>query len=187
MLRFLPGILLVQALTVALVLLAPADLATNWGWLRLAVPVLIVGVLTAFWFGSMAEHQRKDLLNKLQANHAKERETIRVKAEQEKAKVAKEAHKETLEEIRRTSTQANIKVGVAIAGAAGLGGLLLLTQFITLGIMALTTAGGALGGYVLRLRQEKGKPLFPRWGDGNTNSPRMINATPAKKALPNDH
>ncbi len=50
MLKFLPGILLLQAITVALVLIAPVDLV-EWGWLRLAIPVLIVGLLTAFWFG----------------------------------------------------------------------------------------------------------------------------------------
>ncbi len=184
MLKFLPGILLLQALTVTLVLLAPADLS-GWAWLRLAVPVGIVGLLTAFWFGSMAAHHRKDAINRMQENHAKERESIRVKAEREKAQVVKEAHKETLDEIRRTATQANIKVGVAFAGAAGLGGLLLLTQFITLGIITLTTAGGALGGYVLRLRQEKGKPLFP--SRTTTDTPKMINSpsNKATKALPN--
>jgi hypothetical protein len=70
MLKFLPGILLLQAVTVALVLIAPAASA-DWGWLRLVIPVLIVGLLT------------------------------------------------------------------------------------------LTTAGGALVGYLLRIRQEKGKPLLP--------------------------
>ncbi len=55
MLKFIPGILLLQVITIALVLIAPADLE-NWGWLRLAIPVLIAGFLTAFWFGSIAAH-----------------------------------------------------------------------------------------------------------------------------------
>lgn len=160
MLKFLPGIFLLQAITVALVLIAPADLA-NWGWLRLAIPVLIVGLLTAFWFGALAAHQRKDEISRLQENHAKECETIRVNAEFAKAKVLKQAHREILQEVRRTSTQAKIKVGLAFAGVAGIGGLLLLTQFMTLGLLTLTTAGGALCGYMLRIRQEKGKPLPP--------------------------
>jgi Flp pilus assembly protein TadB len=175
-LKFLPGILLLQIITVALVLIAPTDLA-NWGWLRLAIPVLIAGFLTAFWFGAVAAHQRKDEINRLQECHAKERESIRVNAERAKAKVVKQAHKETLQEVRRTSTQANIKVGLAFAGMAGLGGLLLLTQFITLGLLTLTTAGGALGGYVLRIRQEKGKTALP---PQDADTPRMINAPPAK-------
>ncbi len=174
MLKFLPGILLLQAITVALVLLAPSDLA-GIGWLRLLVPVMITGLITAFWFGAMASHLHKDALNRLREDHAKERENLRVNAERAKARVVKQAHKDTLDEVRRTSTQANIKVGLAFAGAAGLGGLLMLTQFMTLGIMTLTTVGGALGGYVMRIRQEKGKPLFPRRSEDN---PKLINPPP---------
>lgn len=177
MLKFLPGILLLQALTVALVLIAPVDLE-NWGWLRLGIPVVIVGVLTAFWFGAAAAHQHKDELSRLQENHARERESIRINAERAKTKVMKQAHQETMQEVRRTSTQANIKVGMAFAGAAGIGGLLLLTQFMTLGLLMLTTAGGALGGYVLRIRQEKAKPpLLPT----QKTKPRLINASPPAK------
>lgn len=173
MLKFLPGILLLQLITVGLVMLAPPDLS-GWGWLRLLVPVLIAGLLTAFWFGAVAAHQRKDEISRLRENHAKERESIRVNAERAKAEVAHKAHKETLQEVRRTSTQANIKVGMALAGMAGLGGLLLLTQFITLGLLTLTTAGGALGGYALRLRQEKHKAL-PQPPHAN---PKVLNASP---------
>jgi hypothetical protein len=176
-LKFLPGILLLQAITVALVLLAPADLA-GAGWLRLLAPVVIVGLITAFWFGAMAAHQHKDEISRLREDHAKERENIRVNAERAKTRVVKQAHKDTLDEVRRTSIQANIKVGLAFAGAAGIGGLLMLTQFMTLGIMTLTTVGGALGGYVLRIRQEKGKPLFfPRRSE---EAPRLINPPPKK-------
>ena len=46
MLKFIPSILILQAITIAMVLIAPADPA-NWGWLRLAIPVLIAGLLTA--------------------------------------------------------------------------------------------------------------------------------------------
>ncbi len=172
MLKFLPGILLLQVITVALVLMAPADLV-DWGWLRLAIPVLIVGLLTAFWFGAVAVHQRKDAISRLMENHAKDRETLLMNAERAKAKIVKQAHRETLQEVRRTSTQAKIKVGLAFAGAAGIGGLLLLTQFMTLGLLMLATAGGALGGYVLRIRQEKGKPLLPRIHQA-TSSPHPL-------------
>ena len=179
MLKFLPGILLLQAITVALVLIAPADLVA-WSWLRLAAPVLIVGVLTAFWFGAVAAHQRKDEISRLQENHAKEREAIRVNAERAKAKVVKQAHQETLQEVRRTSTQAKIKVGLAFAGAAAIGGLLLLTQFMTLGLLTLTAAGGALGGYLLRIRQEKGKLFLAH---STPASSRKINDTSSPPSL----
>ncbi|CAB1059119.1 hypothetical protein D1BOALGB6SA_3877 [Olavius sp. associated proteobacterium Delta 1] len=156
MLKFIPGILILQVITIALVLIAPADLA-HWGWLRLAIPVLIAGFLTAFWFGSIAAHQRKDEISRLKEYHAKERETIRVKAERAKTRLVKQTHRKTLLETRRSSRRANLKIGLAFAGAAGVGGVLILTQFMSLGLLMLTTAGGALGGYLLRVRQEKSK------------------------------
>jgi len=180
MLKFIPGILLLQVITIALVLIAPADLA-NWGWLRLAIPVLIIGFLTAFWFGSIAAHQRKNEISRLNESHAKERETIRVNAERAKTKLVKQAQRKTLQEVRRSSRRANIKIGLAFAGAAGLGGLLILTQFMSLGLLTLTTVGGALGGYLLRIRQEKGKLHLPHKGQ---DTPRVINATPNKTKQP---
>ena len=160
MLKFIPGVLLLQAITIALLLMAPADLQ-NWGWLRLAVPVLIVGFLTAFWFNSVAAHQREDKISRLKELHAKERETIRVNAERAKTKLIKQSQHKTMQEVRRSATRANIKVGLAFAGAAALGGLLILTQFMSLGLLTLAAVGGALGGYTLRFRQEKAKLQFP--------------------------
>jgi hypothetical protein len=161
MLKFIPAILLLQFITIALVLIAPADL-TNWGWLQLVIPVLIAGLLTAFWFGSIAARQRKDKISRLKEDHAKERESIRVNAERAKSELVKQAQRKTLQEVKRASTRANIKIGLAFAGAAGLGGLLVLTQFMTLGWLTMAAAGGALGGYLLRIRQEKGKLNFTK-------------------------
>ncbi len=176
MLKFIPGILLLQVITIALVLFAPADLG-NWGWLRLAIPVLIAGFLTAFWFGSIAAHRRKDEISRLKEYHAKERETIRVNAERAKTKLVKQTQCKTLQEVRRSSTRANVKIGLAFAGAAGLGGLLILTQFMSLGLLTLSSVGGGLGGYILRIRQEKGK-LQPAHKGQDT--PRIINAKTTK-------
>ena len=167
MLKFIPGVLLLQVITIALVLMAPSALE-NWGWLRLAVPVLIVGFLTAFWFGSVAAHQREDKISRLKELHAKERETIRVNAERAKTKLVKQSQHKTMQEVRRFATRANIKVGLAFAGAAALGGLLILTQFMSLGLLTLAAVGGSLGGYTLRFRQEKGKLQFPRNGPDTT-------------------
>ena len=181
MLKFIPGILILQVITIVLVLIAPADLA-DWGWLRLAVPVLIAGFLTAFWFGSLSAHQRKDEISRLRENHAKERETIRVNAERAKTRMVKQTQRKTMQEVRRSARQTNIKIGLAFAGVAGLGGVLILTQFMSLGLLVLTTAGGALGGYMLRLRQEKGKLQLPLREPDNM---RIINAKPDNtKQLP---
>ncbi len=181
MLKFIPGILILQAITIALVLIAPADPA-NWGWLRLAVPVLIAGLLTAFWFGSIAGQLRKDEINRLKENHAKERESLRVNAERAKTRLVKKTQRQTLQETRRAARRANIKIGLACAGVAGVGGLLILTQFASLGLLMLTTAGGALGGYMLRVRQEKSKLPLP-YKDQKILP--IINAKPEKpKQLP---
>ncbi|MBW2430304.1 MAG: hypothetical protein JRF56_15200 [Deltaproteobacteria bacterium] len=180
MLKYIPGILLLQIITIALVLIAPADLA-NWGWLRLLIPILIAGFLTAFWFGSIAAHQRKDEISRLKACHTKERENLRVNAERAKTKLVKQAQRKTMQEVRRSSARANIKIGLAFAGAAGLGGLLILTQFMSLGWLTLTTVGGALGGYLLRIRQEKGKLQLARKGH---DTPPIINATTTKPKRP---
>jgi hypothetical protein len=88
-----------------------------------------------------------------------------------------------MQEVRRSSTRANIKVGLAFAGAAALGGLLILTQFMSLGLLTLAAVGGALGGYTLRFRQEKAKLNFPRNGP---DIPRISDETSQKaKQIPN--
>ncbi len=176
MLKFIPGILLLQVITMALVLIDFPDPA-NWGWLRLAVPILIAGFLTAFWFGSISAHQRKDDISRLKESHVKERENIRIKAERAKTKLIKQAQRKTLQEVRRSSRRANIRIGLVFAGATGLGVLLILTQFMTLGWLMLTTAGGALGGYLLRIRQEKNKlSQSPK----NQETPQVINVVSTK-------
>ncbi len=174
MLKFIPGILILQVITIALVLIAPDDPA-NWGWLRLAIPVLIAGCLTAFWFGSIAAHQRKNEISRLKEHHAKERETIRVNAERAKTRLVKKTQRQTVKETRRSARRANLKIGLAGAAVAAVGGVLILTQFFSLGVLMLTTAGGALGGYMLRVRQEKSKLRLPA---GDLENVRIINAGP---------
>ena len=176
MLKFIPGILILQVVTIVLVLIVPGDLA-DWGWLRLAIPVLIAGFFTAFWFGSIAAHRHKDDINRLKEKHAKERETIRVNAERAKTRLLKNSRRKARQEVRRSSRQSNIKAGLVFAGAAGLGGVLILTQFMSLGMLILTSAGSALGGYLLRIRQEKKKLQVPTL---DLQPPRIVNATPEK-------
>ena len=143
---------------------------------------MIAGFLTAFWFGSIAANQRKDAISRLKEDHAKERETIRVNAERAKTRLVKQTQQKAMQEVRRSSRQSNIRVGLGFAAAAGLGSLLLLTQFVSVGLLVLTTAGGGLGGYLLRLRQEKGRLQLPLRG---RPEPGVIDVTPGKtKQLP---
>jgi Flp pilus assembly protein TadB len=176
MFKFIPGILILQIITVALVLIAPTDLA-GWDWIRLAVPVLVAGLLTAIWFGSIAAHRHQDEISRLKEKHAKERETIRVNAERAKTRLVKQAQQKTMQKTRRLNRQTNFKAGLVFAGAAGLGGVLIATQFMSLGLLLLTTAGGGLGGYLLRYRQEKNKRQLPL---SDSPPPRLINPKPNK-------
>jgi hypothetical protein len=178
-LKFIPGILLLQAATIGLVLIVPSG-DDGWHWVRAAIPIMMVGFLTALWFASIATHQRKDEISRLKEHHAKERETIRVNAERAKSRVVKKAQHETLRQVRRSSRRATITVGLAFAGAAGLGGLLVLTQFMSWGVLTLAVVGGAAVGYVLRIRQEN-RRLPPVLADP---SPPLVDApTPPRKKV----
>jgi hypothetical protein len=180
MLKFLLGILLVQAATVVVVLLAPADLR-GAGLLRVAVPLAVISFMAAFWFSSMAHHLRKDHLAKASEQFARERENLRVNAERSKARAMKQAQKDIARETRVTHARANFKVGAAFAGVIGVGALLLLTQFLTVGIVALSTAGGALAGYLYRGRQYRASLPSPDRRQLIDNS-----AAPAKSTPPPD-
>jgi len=174
MLKYLFGILLVQVVTVVLVLLAPPDLQ-GIGLLRLIIPLVFIGCVVAFWFSSMAHHLRKDELSQVNEKFAKERENIRVNAERAKARVMKQAQKEVAKEVRVTHAKANFKVGATFAGAIGFGALLLLTQFLTIGIILLTTSGGVLAGYLYRGRKESRVAM-----DSGTTG-KLIDVNPVKK------
>ena len=154
MLRYLFGIVLVQAATVVLVLLAPSDLQGP-GLLRVVVPALVISFIAAFWFSSLAHHLRKDHLARVKDEFARERENLRVNAERSKARVMKQAQKDIAREARATHAKANFKVGAAFASVVGVGALLMLTQFLAVGIVTLATAGGALGGYLYRGRRDR--------------------------------
>jgi hypothetical protein len=158
MLKFFFGILIVQAATVGLVILAPDDLQ-GVAWLRLIIPLIVVSVFTAFWFASMAKHKSKDAMSEVKAKHAREREKIQLNAERAKTRMMKKTQQQIAREAKITHSKANFKVGMAFAGAIGAGALMLLTELLTLGLLTMSTAGGALGGYILRARKGEQKIL----------------------------
>ena len=162
MIRFLFGITLVQIVTVALVLLAP-DLE-GVAWLRLFIPLLAIGFFAAFWFASMAKHKIKDEVNIATAKHAREKEKIQINAERAKTRLVKKTQQQIATESKIAHSKANFKVGAAFSGTIAFGALMLLTELITLGLLTMSTAGGALGGYVWRAT--KGEKRLPRY-DGN--------------------
>jgi hypothetical protein len=172
--RFIIGIFLIQMATVALVLFSPE--LQGYGWLRLAFPLVVIGIFSAFWFHSMAKHKSKDdaahlkdtyvkekikredsyLAEKATLNnkHLKETAKIQLNAERAKTKIVKQTQQQISREAKITHGKANFKVGAAFAAAIGAGALMFLIELFTFGLMTLTTAGGAMGGYLLRAKRE---------------------------------
>jgi len=131
-------IIFVQIITAILILLSPSSL-DNFSLLRLIIPLFFIALIIALWLTSLTGHIKKDVVNKMKDSFAKERETIRVKAEKNIAKEAKVTH-----------AKANFKVGAAFAGVLGIGGLFILAQMMTAALLTLTAAGGVAGGYYYR-------------------------------------
>lgn len=178
LLKFLFGILLVQMVTVTLVLLEPNDFTTT-GIIRLTIPLIFIAIIIALWFTSMAKYYSKDEIDKIKDNFATEKETLRLDAEKAKRRVEKEAQKNIIKEATSTHAKANLKVGMAVAGVAGVGVLFVLAQMVTVGLLAISATGGALGGYYWRGKRLE-KERFKRLShiDNNAN---IIETTPTPR------
>jgi len=169
-LKYLAGILLAQAAAVVMAIAAfQTGLLEHWG--AFAVFALLIGLFAALWFAAIAKGTRHHAVARVKDDFAREREKIRVQSEKDKSKLITQTHRETLKTIRRVQAGASFKVGLAFAALLGLGGILLVTQFVTVGLLTLSTAGGALLGYVVRTRQEyprrqraTGERMFRRSG-----------------------
>ena len=156
--KFLLGIILVQIATVVLVVLSPDELQGE-ALVRLAIPLLFISLMVAFWFTSLAEHYRKDAIEKVKSNFAKERENLRVNAERAKTRVVKQAQQDIAKEAKTTHAKANFKVGAAFAGVLGVGALFVFAQLLTAGLLTMSAAGGAIGGYYWRGKKIAKKQL----------------------------
>ena len=174
LLKFLMGILLIQG-AAAVLTFAALQSAHIEVWLVLGLLALIMSCLAAFWFVSIAGHLRKDALARMRENFSREREQFRVKAEREKSKVLRQSHQQIAKERNRAQSKANFKVGASLAAALGLGVMMLLTQFVTIGLLTLTTAGGAVGGYLFRARQDH-DASGPKPADLPLGEPRRLGA-----------
>jgi Flp pilus assembly protein TadB len=150
MLRFLVGILIVQMASVVLVLTLRPENGEPVAWWPVGLAILTIAVVAAFWFANLATLLRRDELERLRSEFAREREELKVKAERDKTRLIKQSQKTMLSETRRAEARANLKVGAALAGAVGVGALMIFANFMTLGLLLMTAAGSALGGYLLR-------------------------------------
>ncbi len=184
MLKFLPGILLIQFVTIGLMLMA-----FNWSQdIQLIIVIIVIGlisaVLVAFWFSSVAlnfsideqaqivekhVHDREKMIketekdkadvmiekSQLKDQHAREREKILLDAEREKSSLVEESYKKIEKETRKAHSRANLKVGLAFTAALGVSGVMIFSQLITVGVMFMVASGSGLSGYVLRARHDR--------------------------------
>jgi len=172
--KFLVGILILQGVTVLLVITAMrTDLGQTWP--LFAGLGVTIGVLVALWFMSIADSSRHQSLAKAKEVFSREKEKIRVRAEQDKAREVKNTKRAAERSQRVAGLAISPKTGIAIGGAVGVGVAMLLAQFVTLGLLTLTTAGGAVLGYGARIRQERYGSL--RLGAGN-GGPLLGNGEP---------
>ncbi|RUM68660.1 MAG: hypothetical protein DSZ07_06270 [Sulfurovum sp.] len=158
LIKFILGIILVQITTAILVYLAPNELTTQ-SIAQITIPLIFIAMIVSFWFNSLSDSSIKDALYKAEGNFAKEKEKIKVKAERDKIKTMKEAQKEIVHEATKTHAKANFKVGASFAGVLAIGGLFVLAQMVTAGLLVMTATGGVIGGYYWRGKRIKGSNL----------------------------
>jgi hypothetical protein len=150
--KFLVGVFLLQGTTALLVLTVQgADLHRS-SWLVVALGLLI-GVIAALWFSSISSHASQHSFVRASEKFNRQRDYLRRQADKEKTKEIKDGHRQLLRETRRVQNRSTLKLGVAMVGIAGLGVVLLFTQFMTLGLLAVSATGGALLGYGVKARQ----------------------------------
>ena len=152
--KFFFGILITQGVTAMLVYTAlTTDLQRTW--LLFAIVVCMIGFLVALWFTSIVDGANKHALGKAKERFFREREKIRVQAEKARVKEARVSQRR-VEKAKSSGLSAgtSLKTGAIVGGAVGLG-VAVMTQFVTLGLLMATSAGGLALGYTVRARQEK--------------------------------
>lgn len=161
-LKFVPGLIVVQLATGALAVVA-GERVGGLSWALAAVITATLTLVVGLWFGSIAEHLKKDAIAGLRDSFARDRETLLVSAEAEKRSIVEESHRRIVEETRRAHARANFKLGAAVTAMAGIAGVLLYVELFTLALVTATTASGALAGYLVRARQDaralRGTPM----------------------------
>ncbi len=154
MLRYFTGLVLVQIAIAAFVTLNPLSNPLE-NMLLTGFIIVLLSTVATLWFNTITKHQIDKHIAAHREQFATEREEIKLSAEREQKKLLKKTHKEIEAERRKQRNRANLKIGGTIAIAGGFGVIMLMSQFFTLGLLSLTTAGGAVGGYLARSRRDQ--------------------------------
>ncbi len=172
LLQYFFGIVIAQIAIFSLVLLNSGSL-TSESLLRIGIPALFIALVIAFWFSSIATHHSQDVLSKVKDKFASEKEKIHANAQRAKERVRKDAQKEIRNEITKAHAKANFKVGASFAAVLGVGALFVMAQMMTAGLLLISTASGAMGGYYLRGKKTRVKEL-------TNNEVKVVESKPKK-------
>lgn len=156
---------LIQVAAIA-VTLGVFNVGTRDAWIAAAIYLVISSFTFSYWIKLLSDIRIKDSVAHEREKYLAERERIKIQAEQEKFNMLRDTHKQVSREAAKASARANTKIGLIAAVAVAGGVMLIAAQMFALGILILSTAGGGLGGYLMRLRQEKAnneKRLTKEW------------------------
>jgi hypothetical protein len=159
-LKYFVGLVLIQAVT-ALLLYAWWRTGSTDAAVTFAALGLASALFAALWLASLARGHSHEALIRAEGHLARERERHRRLAAEQRAKAVENTRRQVQRESQREKNRSNVKLYTAFAGIAGLGTLLLLTQFLSLGVLLISSSGGAVAGYLLRIRQEARRRSLP--------------------------
>ena len=153
-LRVLLGVILLQGVTGLLVYTALRT-ELDQTWPLFAGLALAVGFFATLWFGALVSAERGRTALDMGERFTREREAINRKAEELRVKAIREAERAAAKARGGGNAKLMLKTGVVLGGVVIGGGVLMLSSFVTAGVLALAGAGGGALGYWARIRQER--------------------------------
>ena len=143
--------------------------------LRVGLPSLVISGVTALWLSMIGRMDAEQRNSALREQHAAERTQLTREIERARAdamveastdraqlierantkreRLVRDTHKQLMKHERGVSRRANMKIGLGFMILTGFGAFMLVTQFMMIGVLMISTATGAMGGYLYRWRQ----------------------------------
>jgi hypothetical protein len=163
--RLLIGVLMVQAVTALVVVLA---MRGDWQamWPLYGALGLAVGLMATFWFNAIVGDHRRLTAERLGAKFAKERDAVREKIEKRAARQIREREKQAEARAKvqaREAKWSSWRTGLGFGGAAALGVVFLAGQMLLTGALVLGATGvGAIAWRRWRNKPREGEVLPPQ-------------------------